>query len=325
MGAQGNEQWQELEQGVIVISDGESANEGPQPKRQKTAIAPPHGGSTEEDAKAEEQWQEDAKAEFLSVLSLFSQEPPQTGAGSQPTDGGLRRHVVWVYWDVSPGEWEMWQMLDTAWQGELNRKKCEGIKEAVLSHREILGPRTCEYKVDIQTKTMWRMRQNPLEKAWCLNEVPMLDLGPWAMLPFMLQDEIYQQYWQCYPGYDLQWQFEGAWGWKNFAPVPNADLLRDLSQLTKTGAPLVTTVTHVWTKNRPELFTVDFLAMTQVLKGGIVGKSDLRLVAFPAGLMTPPARPGGAAPEVRSEPVHVGDDVPAHLRVGLPAASSRGF
>ena len=106
MGAQGNEQWQELEQGVIVISDGESANEGPQPKRQKTAIAPPYGGSTEEDAKAEEQWQEDAKAEFLSVLSLFSQEPPQTGAGSQPTDGGLRRHVVWVYWDVCPGEWE---------------------------------------------------------------------------------------------------------------------------------------------------------------------------------------------------------------------------
>ena len=195
-----------------------------------------------------------------------------------------------MYWDICPGEWKMWQMLGTAWSGELNMlKKCEGIKEAVLPHRE---PRTCEYKVDIQTKTMWRMHHNSLE--WCLNEVPMLDLGPWAMLPFMLQDEIHQQY----PGYELQWQFEAAWGWLNFAPVPNADLLRALSQLVKTGAPLVTEVTHVWTKGRPELFTVDLVAMTQVLKGGILGKSDLRLVAFPAGVMTPPARPGGAASEV---------------------------
>ena len=100
MGAQGNEQWQELEQGVIVISDGESANEGPQPKRQKTAIAPPHGGSTEEDAKAEEQWLlDDAEAEYWDDMALHV---------------GLGRHVVWVYWDVCPGEWEMWQMLDTA-------------------------------------------------------------------------------------------------------------------------------------------------------------------------------------------------------------------
>ena len=57
MDALGNEQWQEQKQDLTVISDEGNANEGSQPTKQKPAIAPPRGGSTEEDAKAEEQWQ----------------------------------------------------------------------------------------------------------------------------------------------------------------------------------------------------------------------------------------------------------------------------
>ena len=67
--------------------------------------------------------------------------------------------------------------------------------------------------------------------------------------------------------------------------------------------------------------------MEKAFVWGVIAFSKwLGVESFPLGVYNwPPARPGGAAPEVRSEPVHVGDDAPAPLRVDLPSASSRGF
>ena len=186
-------------------------------------------------------------------------------------------------------------MLDAPLQDELNRMKCEGVNEAVLTLRPQLPQSRCQYKVNIQAKTMWRMWRGEQGKAWCLDEVRMLHLAPMGFgaedVPrregkaWLLQEEVNRKY----PGYELHCQFESAWGWKNFAPVPNADILAALSQRTLTGAPHVTEVTHVWNKDHPVRYTVDFESMTQVFKQcKELGKADLRLVAFPAPLMTPP-------------------------------------
>ena len=42
-------------------------------------------------------------------------------------------------------------------------------------------------------------------------------------------------------GCDVRWQYKGNWGWKNFEPIPNADVLRAQGE----GQSSIV-VTHVW-------------------------------------------------------------------------------
>ena len=103
-----------------------------------------------------------------------------------------------------------------------------------------------------------------------------------------------QEMFRCgFGGYQVHWQYRGPYGWKNFEPVPNDEVVQAHSQLALTGAPRVAEVTHVWNHWKKgvqrERWKVDFMKMKQRKVQGPRTERPVRLVAFNiADIRNPP-------------------------------------
>ena len=118
MGALGNEQWQEQKQDPIVTSDEGNANEGSEPTRPKPAIAPPRGGSTEEE-------QGLPPASSMEGVELVHGRwyGPWTALNLRMWENfAFRHHMVWLMWDNLPHV-DFWQLVDAPWNDKLNHLK----------------------------------------------------------------------------------------------------------------------------------------------------------------------------------------------------------
>ena len=81
-------------------------------------------------------------------------------------------------------------------------------------------------------------------------------------------------------GCDVCWQYKGNWGWKNFEPIPNADVLR--AQGEGKSSIVVTHVLQHYKHGGPwiEEYEVDFESMMQTAKRDNKTKRMVRLVAL---------------------------------------------
>ena len=110
------------------------------------------------------------------------------------------------------------------------------------------------YKVNLEAMTQTRMWDGKAGNKRPLKRVTMIEIEgsqPTKDLP---------------DGCDVCWQYKRNWGWKNFGPIPNADVLRAQGE----GKSSIV-VTHVWQHYKHdgpwiEEYEVDFESMMQTAK-----------------------------------------------------------
>ena len=159
-------------------------------------------------------------------------------------------------------------MVDDPWHDVLNEKKDSGAASVFMTHVPLQG-KFWHYKVNLEAMTqtrMWKGQANGNERP--LKRVTMIEIEgsqPTKDLP---------------DGCDVRWQYKGNWGWKNFAPIPNADVVRAQGE----GKSSIV-VTHVWLHYKHDVpsregYEVDFESMMQTAQNKQKTKRQVRLVAL---------------------------------------------